>query len=484
MKKKLAILLVGTMIASSILAGCGSKKSEPTKKETSGELKGDITFWHSFTQGPRMEVIQQTADQFMKDNPGVKIKIETFSWGDFYTKWTTGLASGNVPDMSTALPGHVVEMMDADALEPVDDLIDDIGRNKFSKTALSEGKKDGTCYSLPLYSHAQVMWYRKDLLQKAGLSVPKTWDEFAEAAKTLTKDMMKRRAKVDYARWVFVLPALLVVGILLIYPIFSSLYYSMTTKHLIRLTYDFIGLENYKAVLADPNFFKAFLNSVLWTLGSLAGQLIIGFTGALAINRVNFGKGIYRTLMIIPWAFPSIVIALSWKWILNGVSGFIPNILVQLGICNELPQFLSDNSFVFLTLIFINIWFGAPMIMVNVLSALQTIPQDQYEAAQIDGASKVQQFWYITVPHIKVVVGLLVVLRTIWVFNNFDIIYLLTGGGPANATTTMPIYAYNMGWNTKLLGRSSAVTMLLLAFLLLVCVIYFTIIGKWEKEDK
>ena len=107
--------------------------------------------------------------------------------------------------------------------------------------------------------------------------------------------MMKRRAKVDYARWVFVLPALLVVGILLIYPIFSSLYYSMTTKHLIRLTYDFIGLENYKAVLADPNFFKAFLNSVLWTLGSLAGQLIIGFTGALAINRVNFGKGIYRT---------------------------------------------------------------------------------------------------------------------------------------------------------------------------------------------
>lgn len=141
MKKKLAILLVGTMIASSILAGCGSKKSEPTKKETSGELKGDITFWHSFTQGPRMEVIQQTADQFMKDNPGVKIKIETFSWGDFYTKWTTGLASGNVPDMSTALPGHVVEMMDADELEPVDDLIDDIGRNKFSKTALSEGKK-------------------------------------------------------------------------------------------------------------------------------------------------------------------------------------------------------------------------------------------------------------------------------------------------------------------------------------------------------
>lgn len=295
---------------------------------------------------------------------------------------------------------------------------------------------------------------------------------------------MKRKAKADYARWVFVLPALIIVGVLLIYPIFSSLYYSMTTKHLIRPSYGFVGLANYQAVLSDPNFFKAFLTSIVWTICSLVGQLIIGFTSALAINRVKVGKSVYRTLMIIPWAFPSIVIALSWKWILNGVSGFLPNILVQLGICSELPQFLSDNSLVFLTLIFINVWFGAPMIMVNVLSALQTIPQDQYEAAQIDGASKLQQFWHITVPHIKIVVGLLVVLRTIWVFNNFDMIYLLTGGGPANATTTVPIYAYNMGWGTKMLGKSSAVTMLLLAFLLLVCIVYFAIIGKWEKEDK
>ena len=124
------------------------------------------------------------------------------------------------------------------------------------------------------------------------------------------------------------------------------------------------------------------------------------------------------------------------------------------------------------------------MIMLNVLSALQTIPQDQYEAAQIDGASRGQQFRYITFPHIKVVVGLLIVLRTIWIFNNFDIIYLITGGGPANKTTTIPIYAYNMGWGTKLLGKSSAVTILLLLFLLIVSFIYFAVITKWEKEDK
>lgn len=258
----------------------------------------------------------------------------------------------------------------------------------------------------------------------------------------------------------------------------------MTTKHLIKPAYDFIGISNYKAVLADSNFFKAFLTSLKWTVFSLTGQVLIGFTAALAINRVRMGKFLYRIILIIPWAFPSIVIALAWKWILNGVSGFLPNLLVQLGIVSTLPQFLSDSNLVFGTLIFINIWFGAPMIMVNVLSALQTIPKDQYEAAQIDGASKWQQFKHITMPHINVVVGLLVVLRTIWIFNNFDLIYLITGGGPANATTTIPIYAYNMGWGTKMIGKSSSVTILLLAFLMLICVIYFTIIGKWEREGK
>ena len=295
---------------------------------------------------------------------------------------------------------------------------------------------------------------------------------------------MREKVKFDYARWLFVIPALVIVGALLIYPIFSSSFFSLTTKHLTKPNYKFIGFANYISVLSDPDFYKSFLISVLWTVCSLLGQIAIGFSAALALHRVKCFKGIYRILLIIPWAFPSIVIALAWKWILNGVSGFIPHILVNLGLAKELPQFLSDGGLVFGTLIFINIWFGAPMIMVNVLSALQTIPTDQYEAAQIDGASKLQQFKHITLPHIRVVVGLLVVLRTIWVFNNFDLIYLITGGGPANATTTVPIYAYNTGWGIKLLGKSSAVTMLLLLFLLIVCTIYFKVIDKWEKENK
>ncbi len=246
----------------------------------------------------------------------------------------------------------------------------------------------------------------------------------------------------------------------------------------------FVGFDNYIAVINDPNFWLAFSHSILWTLFSLVGQVLVGFALAMALHRIRHLQWLYKILLIIPWAFPTIVIAFSWQWILNGVYGYLPNILVQLNLMEIAPHFLSDSTWAFISLVFINVWFGAPLIMVNVLSALQTVPQEQYEAAKIDGANAWQVFRHITLPHIKVVIGLLVVLRTVWVFNNFDIIYLITGGGPANSTMTLPIYAYNMGWGTKMLGRSSAVTVLLFLFLLLVCFIYFKVISRWEKEGE
>ena len=294
---------------------------------------------------------------------------------------------------------------------------------------------------------------------------------------------MKRRRTLSSkaSSWLFILPALTVVILLLLYPVTSSIFYSLTNKNLIKPTYRFLGLDNYIKTLTDPDFWTAFWNDLTWTLFSLLGQLIVGFTGALALNRIKKGSSIYRTILIIPWAIPSIVLAFSWKWILNGVYGFLPNLLIKLGLCSTAPEFLTGNL-AFATLVFINIWFGSPLIMVNILSALQTVPKDQYEAAQIDGANTFQSFWHITVPHIRTVVGLLVVLRTIWIFNSFDIIYLITGGGPANKTLTVPIYAYNIGWGLKQLGRSSAVTVLLLLFLLIVCAQYFRLLNKWEEE--
>ena len=294
--------------------------------------------------------------------------------------------------------------------------------------------------------------------------------------------MKSRHIKAQITSFCFILPALTVLALLLLYQVITSVYYSFTSKHLIKTGYEFVFLKNYIAVLTDGDFWKSFLTNIKWTVTSLFFQILVGFFAALALERIGKGKSFFRTVLIIPWAFPSIVIALSWKWILNGVSGFLPNILVKLGICDTIPQFLSSSDLVFPVLVMINVWFGAPLIMVNVLSALQTVPRDQYEAAQVDGASPLQSFLHITLPPIRIVMGLLIVLRTIWIFNSFDMIYLITGGGPAGLTQTVPIYAYNIGWGLKLLGRSSAVTVLLLIFLLMVCALYFRILDKWEKE--
>ena len=295
--------------------------------------------------------------------------------------------------------------------------------------------------------------------------------------------MKKNKMKIDKINLVFVLPAMLIVFLLLVYPIFSSIYFSFTSKNLIRPYYKWIWFDNFKFVLTNPEFYHAFLTSIKWTVLSITGQLLVGFIAALSLNRIPKFSGFYRTLLIIPWAFPAIVIAFSWKWILNDVYGFIPNLLTQLHITKENINFLADPKTAFWIVLFINIWFGAPLFMVNILAALKTIPREQYEAAIVDGASSFQVFRYITIRHIRGVIGLLVVLRTIWVFNNFDLLYLLTGGGPSDLTTTLPIYAYKTGWNLKRLGTASAVTILLLLFLMAVCFGYFKLLNRWERED-
>lgn len=295
--------------------------------------------------------------------------------------------------------------------------------------------------------------------------------------------MKKKKMNIDKINLVFVLPAMLIVFLLLVYPIFSSIYFSFTSKNLIRPYYKWIWFDNFKFVLTNPEFYHAFLTSIKWTVLSITGQLLVGFIAALSLNRIPKFSGFYRTLLIIPWAFPAIVIAFSWKWILNDVYGFIPNLLTQLHITKENINFLADPKTAFWIVLFINIWFGAPLFMVNILAALKTIPREQYEAAIVDGASSFQVFRYITIRHIRGVIGLLVVLRTIWVFNNFDLLYLLTGGGPSDLTTTLPIYAYKTGWNLKRLGTASAVTILLLLFLMAVCFGYFKLLNKWERED-
>ncbi len=198
--KRFFSMSLAALLLSTCLTGCGGSEADSPaggseasqqsgQSDNGGALKGEITFWHCFTQGVRMEAVQAAADSFMKDNPDVTINIETMSWGDFNTKWKAGITTGDLPDMSIAQnTGEVAEMLNADMLAPIENVVSAVGAERFSENALADMTKDGTKYGVPYYSHAQVMWYRQDLLEKAGLAVPKTWDEFRDAAAALTKD--------------------------------------------------------------------------------------------------------------------------------------------------------------------------------------------------------------------------------------------------------------------------------------------------------
>lgn len=279
------------------------------------------------------------------------------------------------------------------------------------------------------------------------------------------------------------IPLALVVLVLLAYPVFSSLFFGLTNKSTIRPAYRMVWFANYKNVLTDPAFWNAFYNSIKWTVGSVTAQVLLGLSSALLLHRIDRFKAFFRSALLIPWAFSNVAIAFTWSWIFNDMFGLINVGLINLGIIDKPILFLADPALAFPSAILVNTWFGFPFVMVSVLAALQTIPVEEYEAARVDGGSAVQSFIHITLPHIKLVLGLVVVLRTIWVFNNFDLMFLLTAGGPGNSTETLPIYAYRTGWVLNSLGKASSIAAILLVFLLGISFIYFKIIDRMDKGD-
>lgn len=188
MKKTLLGFVLLIFLTVTLVACSNDNDEEISSVDENGEFQGEITLWHSFTQGPRKDFMEDAAKEFMEEHPGVKINVENFAWAEFQTKWTTGFGSNQLPDVSTALPNHVVEMLDVDALVPLNDVVDNIGRDRFYEASLEEGTIGEDNYSIPIYSHAMVMWYRKDLLDEVGLDVPETWDELFEAAVKITEE--------------------------------------------------------------------------------------------------------------------------------------------------------------------------------------------------------------------------------------------------------------------------------------------------------
>lgn len=282
----------------------------------------------------------------------------------------------------------------------------------------------------------------------------------------------------------FLIPGLACLSAVILYPVAYNAIVGFTNASLMFPGWRFIGAANFAATLVDPLFWRATVNTLVWTAFSVAGQLLLGLVAALALEQVTIGRTTLRLALIVPWAFPSIVMAFAWRYMLDPLYGVGNYLLMALGLIDEPRQWLGSPDLAMPTVIVMNIWFGFPFMMVAIIAGLQTIPQELYEAADIDGANAWQKFRYVTLPALWQVIAAVVILRTIWVFNNFDFVFLTTGGGPIDATTTLPVYAYNIGWQQYDIGRMAAVALLMMIMLGFILAIYFRLLSRQAKAGE
>lgn len=228
---------------------------------------------------------------------------------------------------------------------------------------------------------------------------------------------------------------------------------------------DFVGLANYVAAFKDPVFVTSFSHTVVWIIGVIASQLVVGFAAALLLDKPFWWRGIARSLILIPWITPSVITALMWRWMYDGNRGVINEILVRLGAISHYVPWLAGEKTALPAVMVALMWQGFPFFAIMIMAGLQSIPSSLHEAAMVDGAGPVQRFFKITLPLLKPVLLTTILLRVIWVANSMDVIFVMTGGGPGYTTYTMPLYAYIKAYKALDFGYAAAMAVLLAALL-------------------
>ena len=268
-------------------------------------------------------------------------------------------------------------------------------------------------------------------------------------------------------------PTIVVLLIMTAYPLLFTLFYSFTDYNLLRnlrQPAEFIALKNYTDLLTDPYFQQSIWNTVKFTILAVIFEMLIGFAVALFVNSLRRGQKAMRTLLLLPYLLPTVTVALSWRMMLSPNYGIVNQVLQTLG----LPVFnwFSDIKTAFGMLVLIDVWQSAHFVFLLLYAALQSVPQSQYEAARIDGASRIKILFYVTIPNIKNSLALCALLRTIDSFRLFDKVNLLTGGGPANSTSTITQYLYNYGISSLDFGFGSAGAIVMTILVLILSSVY------------
>lgn len=239
------------------------------------------------------------------------------------------------------------------------------------------------------------------------------------------------------------------------------------------------GTSQYAAVLADPVFWRALRNGATYALACTALQLPLGVGAALALHA--WGSTLSTSLALLPYLIPTVSVTLAWSWILNGLYGILNHALVGLGLARHPIFFLQDPRWAMPAVVAVSVWQFTPFVILVTLANLQTIPSHLYEAARIDGAGAFGQLWHVTLPLLRAPILLVLLLRSVWMFNRFDVIWLLTGGGPLHATTTLPVYAYVQTFENGSYGLGAAVSTVIFLLLVAFGVAYFQLVRPHEE---
>ena len=276
-------------------------------------------------------------------------------------------------------------------------------------------------------------------------------------------------------------PALLYIIGIVAYPLVDTINLSFTNAAL-KKTYEFVGWANYEKIFS-ANFDEVIVRTFIWTFFSVSIKMIIGTCGAVLLNAAVPGRALFRILTMPPWVVPMAIGIFMWGWMYNGQFGMISGILQNTGIIDKPWPILAYGDSAFWATIVTDVWIGVPMVTIYMLAAMQSIPKDLYEAAWTDGAGRFYRFRRITLPLLVPALLTMSLLSLIATFNSFDIIWILTQGGPSGSTTTMIIDTYKTAMGSRKYGEGAARAVVICIFVSLFCIVYFRAVRKLSQGE-
>jgi len=267
-------------------------------------------------------------------------------------------------------------------------------------------------------------------------------------------------------------PTIIVFTLVIVYPLLAAIYLSAFQIYTPTLSGDFVGTDNYVRLLTGPDFWRALGTTLIWTLGTLILQIVFGVAMALLLHQNLWFRSLARSLVLFPYFLSTVVAVLVWRWLFNDLYGALNHGLMQLGLTDMPLDWLGSMPNAMIGVILVGAWKYFPFVVIAVLARLQTIPEPLYEAARIDGAGPVARFFDVTLPQLRAVLTVIILLRAIWDFKEFDLIYLLTGGGPIDATQTLALLVYEEAFGLNQMGQAAAYSVGMMLVMLVFMVIY------------